>query len=586
LYDSHIHSIRNNGENIYINLTGVPEDDIAQELGEYTCVASATGTSAMALYSFNIKEVTPPVIPPGMRMPPFITTFPSREVLFKFYSTVVLPCVATGIPEPSYKWLKDGQDLKMSSRITMDPGVGTIRISSANKYMDYGEYQCIAINPFGEALSLVVTLLQTEFIFNTPNEPINIARLEGESLKLVLHEKLTSIPTAKYEWKVVDRVTNVGSFLQTSARIAVDQTTGSLYFANILPSDQPTGNNIYKLYATNWFHDATYGGAPYSLLVTANPNKENRAPARMVPEVEQYTQIAMKGSSTTIKCFFEGLPTPTVEWRIPATGPPPNRIDCTQQSNTECLITAVEYSDEGVYTCTGRNSLGAVTVEITLLVQSVPTFASAPASSNATAGGYKSFICRPDAVSQANITWYSNRREISRENPGSNRILISEDGTNLTVTQLCKTCQGEPATDLQVFQCKMSNVHGDTYGSAYLNVIDPVVIYDRGDVQDVIVDPIIGEKLETSFTCRASVDELISDRLELAWWHRGQRVCESYTHVIKNNGENLYINLTGLPEDDIAWELGEYTCVAGAIDTCASAHSTFNIKGQSPPGRV
>jgi len=520
-----------------------------------------------------------------MRMPPLITEYPSRIVIFKTDSTVTLPCVATGIPVPSYKWLKDGLDLEMSSRITMDPGVGTIRIAVANKYQDNGKYQCIAINQYGEALSLVVTLNQTELIFTSPTDPIGMTRIEGESLKLVLFEKLTSVPIAKYDWKIVDRVTNVGPVLQTNARIAVDQATGSLYFANILPSDQPTGSNIYKLDVTNSFEDATYGGAPYSLLVTANPNKENRPPARMVPEVEQYTQIAMKGSTTTIKCFFEGIPTPTVEWRSPSTGPPPNRIDCTQQSNTECLITAVEYSDEGVYTCTGRNSQGSVPVQITLLVQSVPTFATAPASSNATAGGSKSFICRADAVPPATITWYSNGNEISRDDPGSSRILISEDGTNLTVTQLCKTCE-DPASGLQVFQCKMSNVHGDTYGSAYLNVIEPAVIYDKGDVQDVIVDPDIGEKLETNFTCRATVDELILDSLELAWWHGGQRLYNSHIHTINNNGENIYINLTGIPEDEIAEELGEYTCMASATGTSARAIYTFNIKGYVPPAPV
>ena len=50
--------------------------------------------------------------------------------------------------------------------------------------------------------------------------------------------------------------------------------SGSLYFANVLITDDITAKNqIYKIDVTNSFEDTTIGGAPYSLVVTANSGK-------------------------------------------------------------------------------------------------------------------------------------------------------------------------------------------------------------------------------------------------------------------------------------------------------------------------
>ena len=62
------------------------------------------------------------------------------------------------------------------------------------------------------------------------------------------------------------------------------------------------------------------------------------------------------------------------------------------------------------------------------------------------------------------------------ENPGNSRMIISEDMTNLTVVNTCKDCEGDPRSDLQVFQCKVENVHGTRHASAYLNVLDMFVV--------------------------------------------------------------------------------------------------------------
>lgn len=511
-----------------------------------------------------------------------ITSYPTSPFIFKESQNVRLPCVASGVPAPSYVWTKDGAELEMSDRITRpNPDEGTIQIAAANKYQDNGIYQCRAINQHGTAFTGMISLNQSELTYDTPTDPLQETRDEGESLKLVLHNSVTSVPQSSYEWKIVQGA-QLGTPLSTSTRIGLDQSTGSLYFANLLTSDQPDPDHIYKLDVTNAFVDITAGGSPYELIVTSNPGKQDRPPNRMVPEVEDFTYTALKGKDATIKCFFGGLPTPLITWRPPTGGPPPNRIDCTKESNTECLIRAVEYSDEGIYTCTGRNSQGSLPADINFVVDSVPTFITAPGSRNVTVGHGDSFICKPDAKPAAEITWYSNGREISRDNPGSNRIIISQDHTNLTVTQVCKDCEGEPSTDLQVFQCKISNIHGEAYASAYLNVLEPIVIYDQGENPDVVVDPDRGDRLETNFTCKATTDDLVQDELEIAWWHDGERLYNGRPYTIDNGGENIYINLTGIPEEELGDYLGEYTCIVRHNYHSVTGLYTFNIHNYSP----
>ena len=50
------------------------------------------------------------------------------------------------------------------------------------------------------------------------------------------------------------------------------------------------------------------------------------------------------------------------------------------------------------------------------------------------------------------------------------RMLLSENGTTLVITNVCKTCKNGQ-TDLMVIQCNASNVHGYAFAQGYLNVL-------------------------------------------------------------------------------------------------------------------
>ena len=63
-------------------------------------------------------------------------------------STVTVHCPASGFPEPTVTWLKDGRPIPESERIAV-AGNGSLLVSKALA-SDSGDYSCVARNIFGE----------------------------------------------------------------------------------------------------------------------------------------------------------------------------------------------------------------------------------------------------------------------------------------------------------------------------------------------------------------------------------------------------------------------------------------------------
>lgn len=77
-------------------------------------------------------------------VPPQVRTVTSVVVVRG--RSAVLECVASGIPEPSLRWMKDSEDLGASE--------GRVAIASAD-LQDEGQYVCIGENKGGRANSTV-----------------------------------------------------------------------------------------------------------------------------------------------------------------------------------------------------------------------------------------------------------------------------------------------------------------------------------------------------------------------------------------------------------------------------------------------
>ena len=65
---------------------------------------------------------------------------------------ITLSCNATGNPEPSISWVKDGSPINSNSRISFSQVNKRLTITSISR-TDSGEYQCVVRNRFGNDTS-------------------------------------------------------------------------------------------------------------------------------------------------------------------------------------------------------------------------------------------------------------------------------------------------------------------------------------------------------------------------------------------------------------------------------------------------
>ncbi|KAH8024766.1 hypothetical protein HPB51_001180 [Rhipicephalus microplus] len=105
--------------------------------GEYQCFGSVRGGGARRHIEF-IK-----VVVRDMRPPEFSKTNLHNDVL----SYIDLQCTATGLPEPSISWLKNGKPLNMSGMDCLDEGRWIVKRKMTPQ--DSGFYQCRAENRAG-----------------------------------------------------------------------------------------------------------------------------------------------------------------------------------------------------------------------------------------------------------------------------------------------------------------------------------------------------------------------------------------------------------------------------------------------------
>ncbi|KAL1438156.1 hypothetical protein MTO96_048246 [Rhipicephalus appendiculatus] len=108
--------------------------------GEYQCFGSIRGGGAQRHIGFINVAVR------DMRPPEFNKTNLRNDVLSDV-SYIDLQCTATGLPEPSISWLKDGKPLNMSGIDRLDEGRWLVKRKVTPQ--DSGFYQCRAENRAG-----------------------------------------------------------------------------------------------------------------------------------------------------------------------------------------------------------------------------------------------------------------------------------------------------------------------------------------------------------------------------------------------------------------------------------------------------
>ncbi|XP_059426589.1 contactin-4 isoform X3 [Carassius carassius] len=175
--------------------------------------------------------------------------------------SLVWECKATGKPKPSYRWMKNGENLEPTEeRVQVINGALSITRLALS---DIGMYQCVAGNKYGEVYSnaeLRVIAVAPDFSQNQLKSHTLVK--EGGDVLIECKPKMS--PRGMISWR------KGNDALRENSRIAILES-GSLRISNITKSDA----GMYTCVARNQFGEASSSGnmlVKEPTIITTAPN--------------------------------------------------------------------------------------------------------------------------------------------------------------------------------------------------------------------------------------------------------------------------------------------------------------------------
>lgn len=270
-------------------------------------------------------------------------------------SDVRLECVAYGYPVPRYNWTRRGAPIPQGAQFM---SYGRVLLLPRIRVEDMGEYVCTAST--GE------DSIQKALTLSVQAAPEFTIRLESQVLdegsKFTWTCEAFGVPEVSYAW-FKDAQLLLGN--ETESRRARYKVDNNILHIEDLVRKEDEG--MYQCRASNSLGSA-FSTAQLRIL-TLKPN------FRKYPLESEL--FAAEGGNVTIPCRPEAAPFPEFLWRrngynVPSGG----RIQVL--SNGFLRIQPVRSEDEGNYTCTAKNHLGAASSHGRLVVLQPPRSLEAP----------------------------------------------------------------------------------------------------------------------------------------------------------------------------------------------------------------
>ncbi|XP_041869741.1 contactin-3-like isoform X1 [Corvus kubaryi] len=276
---------------------------------------------------------------------------PIKDVEVAVEDTLYWDCRASGKPKPSYRWLKNGEQLAIEGRIQIENGALTI--SNLN-LTDSGRYQCIAENKHGvisSSAELRVVASAPDFSKSPMKKLIQVQI--GSTVDFECKPK--AFPKAKCSWK------KGGEQLHENERITLLKD-GGLRIANVTKGDAGS----YTCLATNQFGTAR---GSTNLIVT-EPTRITLAPSNMDVTV---------GESVVLPCQVQHDPLLDISftWYFNGTLTDFQR-DASHfekvggSASGDLMIRNIQLKHSGKYVCMVKTEVDSVASAADLIVRGSP----------------------------------------------------------------------------------------------------------------------------------------------------------------------------------------------------------------------
>ncbi|XP_039199406.1 neuronal cell adhesion molecule isoform X7 [Crotalus tigris] len=247
-------------------------------------------------------------------------------------NTLMLECIAEGLPTPLIRWSKEGGDLPVN-RTFFENFHKTLKIIAVSQ-ADSGKYKCIATNRLGSAYHVITVNVKAAPYWI--KEPTNLVLSPGEDGSLIC--RTNGNPKPSISWLANGIPVEIAPE-DPSRKIDGD----TIIFTNV----QERSSAVYQCNASN-----QYG----YLLANAFVNILAEPP-RILTSYNKLYQV-IENKSALLDCAFFGSPMPEVEWFQGVKGSILQGNQYVFHNNGTLEILKAQKDSSGTYTCIARNKLG------------------------------------------------------------------------------------------------------------------------------------------------------------------------------------------------------------------------------------
>ncbi|XP_008109345.1 neuronal cell adhesion molecule isoform X24 [Anolis carolinensis] len=350
-------------------------------------------------------------------------------------NTLLLECIAEGLPTPTIRWIKEGGELPVNRKF-FENFNKTLKITDISE-ADSGKYKCMASNLLGSAHHVItVTIKAAPYWIR---EPTNLVFSPGEDGSLIC--RANGKPKPSISW-LANGVPIAIAPEDPSRKVDGD----TIIFTDV----QERSSAVYQCNASN-----EYG----YLLANAFVNVLAEPPRILTPLNTLYQVIANKPA--LLDCAFFGSPVPEIEWFKGVKGSILQGNQYIFHKNGTLEIPVAKKNSGGTYTCVARNKLGKVQNDVQLQIKEPTVIIKEPEYKVVQRTGQVSFECiiKHDTTLIPTVTWLKENNEL----PNDERFMVGKN--NLTIMNVTDKDGG-------AYTCIANTTLDSVSASAVLTVVD------------------------------------------------------------------------------------------------------------------
>jgi len=412
----------------------VIENFQAADAGDYYCVITNDEGSVETTH-VTVQLATIPVI----SVQPIAQTVDLGAVL-------TFSVTATGLPDPSYQWQKDGVDIagETSSTLTIAASVKT----------DAADYKCIVSNIAGSVTSDTVSAT-IEYAPEFTAHPLPTSQAANVGGGLSYFVTVDAIPAATYQWELDG--TPIGG-----------ETASTLTLSNVQIAD----GGAYTCVATN----------------TKGSTESNAATLAIIADAPFFTDqpdtdVASVGDNVLFECVAAGAEPMTYQWYKTAVAIGGESGSTTSGATISLSLTNVQVADQGAYTCKVTNAVA--TTESAVAVLSIGTQAPSilvqPVLQSATTGGTAIFVIEAAGEPDVTFTWKKGGTPLSA---GGDIGIVDDTVSGHQRSTL--TISNIDVSDVDDYLCTVANAAGSVDSTTVPLFVDSLPVITLQPINESI----------------------------------------------------------------------------------------------------